>query len=276
MFCFAVVDALGKAVTLRYPANEVTFFRMLFGIVPALAVCLCGRAIGARIRNLDLRGQTIRAMTLIGASAFFFAGLPYLPLSEAVAIVYSEALFVIVLAPVLLGERLFLRNAMSALLGFIGVLLVIRPQGALSNWIGPAFLISSAVFGALSMIQIRRIKPGDDSGITVLFFTVVGTAVTGASLFFAWRIPTIEDLTIMALLAAFATAGQLLFTVAVRRANAAALAPYTYTSILWAALLGYVIWGETLSVVPMVGIKLIVGSSIALAIRWAMSGPLLV
>ena len=156
---------------------------------------------------------------------------------------------------------------MSALLGFIGVLLVIRPQGALSNWIGPAFLISSAVFGALSMIQIRRIKPGDDSGITVLFFTVVGTAVTGASLFFAWRIPTIEDLTIMALLAAFATAGQLLFTVAVRRANAAALAPYTYTSILWAALLGYVIWGETLSVVPMVGIMLIVGSSIALAIR---------
>src|SRR6185437_14875854 len=127
---------------------------------------------GARIRNLDLRGQTIRAMTLIGASAFFFAGLPYLPLSEAVAIVYSEALFVIVLAPVLLGERLFLRNATSALLGFIGVLLVIRPQGALSNWIGPAFLISSAVFGALSMIQIRRIKPGDDSGITVLFFTV--------------------------------------------------------------------------------------------------------
>ncbi|HEX7749291.1 MAG TPA: EamA/RhaT family transporter, partial [Bordetella sp.] len=74
MFCFAVVDALGKAVTLRYPANEVTFFRMLFGIVPALAVCLRGRAIGARIRNLDLRGQTIRAMTLIGASAFFFAG----------------------------------------------------------------------------------------------------------------------------------------------------------------------------------------------------------
>lgn len=267
MFSFAVVDALGKTVSLRYPANEVTFFRMLFGIAPALAACMRGRSIGARLRNLDIRGQTIRALTLLGASAFFFAGLPYLPLSEAVAIVYSEALFVIVLAPVLLGERLFLRSAISALLGFVGVLLVIRPQGALSNWIGPAFLISSAVFGALSMIQIRRIRTSDDSGMTVLFFTVVGTAATGASLFFAWRTPTPEDLAIMALLAIFATAGQLLFTVAVRRANTASLAPYTYTSIIWATLFGYFIWGETLSLVPMIGIILIVGSAIALAIR---------
>lgn len=267
MFSFAVVDALGKSVSLRYPANEVTFFRMLFGIAPALAVCLRGRPVGARLRMLDIRGQTIRALTLLGASAFFFAGLPYLPLSEAVAIVYSEALFVIVLAPVLLGERLFLRNAMSALLGFVGVLLVIRPQGALSNWIGPAFLMASALFGALSMIQIRRIRTSDDTGITVLFFTTVGTAVTGASLLFAWRTPTFEDLAIMALLAVFATIGQLLFTVAVRRASAASLAPYTYTSIIWATLLGYFIWGETLKFVPMVGIVLIVGSAIASAIR---------
>jgi drug/metabolite transporter (DMT)-like permease len=117
------------------------------------------------------------------------------------------------------------------------------------------------------MIQIRRIRTSDDSAMTVLFFTVVGTAVTGASLFFAWRTPTLEDLAIMALLAFFATAGQLLFTVAVRRANAASLAPYTYTSIIWATLFGYFIWGETLSLVPMAGIILIVGSAIALAIR---------
>lgn len=267
MLCFAIVDALGKLVAFSYPANEVTFFRMFFGVVPALAVCLRGRSIAARIRNLDVRGQAIRALTLIGASALFFAGLPYLPLSEAVAIVYSEALFVIVLAPFLLRERLLVRNAIAALIGFIGVLLVVRPQGAQSSWIGPALLISSAVCGALSMIQILRIRSSDDSGMTVLFFTVVGTLVTGVSLFFAWRLPTIMDLVIMALLAAFATIGQLLFTIAVRRSDAAVLAPYTYTSIIWATLFGYVLWGETLSIVAIVGIALIVGSAIAVAIR---------
>ncbi|MGF6608464.1 drug/metabolite transporter (DMT)-like permease [Paraburkholderia sp. WSM4175] len=267
MFCFAVVDALGKAVALSYPANEVTFFRMLFGMVPAVAVSMHGPSITARIRNLDIRGQTIRALTLLGASALFFAGLPYLPLSEAVAIVYSEAIFVILLAPFMLGERLLARNAIAACIGFVGVLLVVRPQGSLSNLIGPILLLSSALCGALSMIQIRKLRTSDDSGITVLYFTAFGTVVTGLSLVFAWRTPTLRDLAIMALLAVFATVGQLLFTVAVRRESAAALAPYTYTSIIWATLLGFIVWGETLSFLSIVGIASIIGSSIAVAVR---------
>ncbi|MBU9516680.1 DMT family transporter [Burkholderia multivorans] len=267
MFCFAIVDALGKAVALDYPANEVTFFRMLFGIVPAVLVSLRGGPLIARVKNIDLRGQTTRALTLLGASGLFFAGLPYLPLSEAVAIVYSEAIFVVILAPLLLGERLIARNAVAACVGFIGVILVVRPHGSLSTFIGPCLLLLSAVCGALSMIQIRRLKVSDDSSLTVLFFATFGTVVTGISLLFAWRTPTLRDLFIMALLAIFATAGQLLFTVAVRRENAATLAPYTYTSIIWATLFGFVVWGETLDLVPVVGIIAIVGSSIAVAIR---------
>lgn len=267
MFCFAVVDALGKAVALNYPANEVTFFRMLFGIVPAVLASLHGGSLGPRIRRIDLRGQTIRALTLLGASGLFFAGLPYLPLSEAVAIVYSEAIFVVVLAPFLLGERLLARNAVAASVGFVGVLLVVRPQGSLSNFLGPGLLLLSALCGALSMIQIRKLKAGDDSSITVLFFTACGTAVTGVSLLFAWRTPTLKDLFILVLLAIFATVGQILFTVAVRRDSAAKLAPYTYTSIIWATLFGFFVWGEKLDVVPVVGIIGIVGSAIAVAIR---------
>ena len=267
MFCFAVVDALGKAVALDYPANEVTFFRMLFGVVPAILVSLRGGSLRARVRNIDLRGQTTRAITLLGASGLFFPGLPFLPLSEAVAIVYSEAIFVVLLAPILLRERLMARNAVAASVGFVGVLLVVQPQGGLSKLIGPCLLLLSAFCGALSMIQIRKLKASDDSAMTVLFFTAFGTALTGLSLFFAWRTPTLIDLVIMASLAIFATAGQLLFTVAVRRDSASRLAPYTYTSIIWATLFGFFVWGETLRLVPIIGIVAIVGSAIAVAIR---------
>jgi drug/metabolite transporter (DMT)-like permease len=267
MFCFAVVDALGKSVALQYPANEVTFFRMFFGLIPAIAVCLRGRTLVDRLENMDVRGQIVRSLTLLGASACFFAALPYVPLSEAVAIVYSETLLVIVLAPALLKERLMRWDAVAALAGFVGVLLVVRPNGSRSSWIGPALLIVAAIFGALSIIQIKRIRSTDDSGTTVLFFTVVGTLITGASLLIAWRTPTIDALALMALLGAFATVGQLLMTVAFRQANAAALAPYNYTSIVWAALFGYVIWGETIGTVSFVGIAMIVGSSTAVALR---------
>jgi drug/metabolite transporter (DMT)-like permease len=275
MFCFALVDALAKSVALVYPANEVTFFRMAFGLVPAVAVCLRGKPLGVRLRHMDVRGQTLRALTLLGASALFFAGLPYMPLSEAVAIAYSETLLVIVLAPLLLKEVLKPRDAVAAAVGFIGVLLVVRPDGSHSSWLGPVLLISSAFFGALSIIQIKRIRASDDSGTTVLYFTVIGTLVTGVSLCFAWRTPTLDALAVMALLGVFATAGQLLMTMAFRQADAGALAPYNYTSIVWAALFGYVAWGETIGAMSLLGIALIVGSAIVVAMRGKQpEGPL--
>jgi drug/metabolite transporter (DMT)-like permease len=267
MFCFALVDALAKSVALAYPANEVTFFRMLFGLLPAMAVCLRGKPLAARLRHMDVRGQTLRSLTLLGASGLFFAGLPYMPLSIAVAIAYSETLLVIVLAPLLLKEVLKPRDALVAVVGFAGVLFVVHPNGVQVNWPGPVLLLSSALCGALSIIQIKRIRATDDSSTTVLYFTVVGTIVTGLSLFFAWRTPSFDALARMALLGAFATAGQLLMTTAFRQADAGALAPYNYTSIVWTALFGYVMWGETIGAMPLFGIALIVGSSIAVAMR---------
>jgi drug/metabolite transporter (DMT)-like permease len=127
----------------------------------------------------------------------------------------------------------------------------------------------------LSIIQIKRIRATDDSRTTVLYFTVIGTIVTGASLFFAWRTPSLQALAVMALLGGFATAGQLLMTMAFRQADAGALAPYNYTSIVWAALFGYVAWGETIGSMSLLGIALIVGSSIVVAVRGKQAeGPL--
>lgn len=276
MFCFAVVDALAKTVALQYPANEVTFFRMLFGLVPAVAMCCFGRvSFTERLANIDIKGQTVRALTLLGASGLFFAGLPYGPLGEAVALAYSETLIVMLLAPLILGERWTASGVVAALVGFCGVLLVVRPDGSQSSWLGPTLLLMSAFFGALSIVQIKRIRSTDDSATTVLFFTLVGTVVTGLTLVFNWRTPSVGALLIMALLGAFATAGQILMTVAFRQADAGKLAPYSYTSIVWAALFGYVIWGETLQPLSLVGIALIVGSAIAVAIgRKDKEGPL--
>ncbi|WP_345816923.1 DMT family transporter (plasmid) [Paraburkholderia sp. PREW-6R] len=276
MFCFAVVDALAKTVALQYPANEVTFFRMLFGLVPAVAICCRGRlSLTERLVNIDIKGQTVRALTLLGASGLFFAGLPYVPLGEAVALAYSETLIVILLAPLILKERWTGSGVAAALVGFCGVLLVVRPGGSQSSWWGPTFLLLSAFFGALSIVQIKRIRSTDDSATTVLFFTLVGMIITGFTLVFNWRTPSVGALLIMALVGAFATAGQILMTVAFRQADAGKLAPYNYTSIVWAALFGYVVWGETLRPLSLAGIALIVGSAIAVAAsRKDKEGPL--
>ena len=270
MFCFAVVDALAKSITAHYPANEITFFRMVFGLVPALI--LAGHAARAgngqkRLRARRWRAHIERAIALMASLAFFFAGLRYVPLSEAVALAYTETLFVILLAPLLLKAGLHRRDLLAAVCGFIGILLVVQPGGASSNLAGGALILLSAIFGALSVIQIKRIGATEDASLIVLYSTLIGAVVTGGSLLFAWRTPTLGDLGILVLLGGAAGIGQLLMTSAFRHGEVGVLAPFNYTSIVWATLFGYGLWGESVGVVSLLGIVLIVGSSVAVAIR---------
>jgi drug/metabolite transporter (DMT)-like permease len=191
------------------------------------------------------------------------------------ALAYSETLIVILLAPLILRERLTRRVVAAAVVGFLGVLLVVRPGGGQSSWLGPTYLLLSAVFGALSIVQIKRIRSTDDSETTVLYFTMVGTVVEGCTLVVNWRTPSAGSLLIMAILGAFATAGQLLMTVAFRQTDAGRLAPYNYTSIVWAAVFGYLLWDETMQPLSLFGVALIVGSAIAVAVCWKdTEGPL--
>jgi len=167
----------------------------------------------------------------------------------------------------LLKEPLRGRDAAAAAIGFIGVLLIVRPTANHSSWIGPLLLILSAITGALSIIQIKRFEPTEDSSVAVLYFTLVGMLVSSLSLPFLWRTPTPGALGLMALIGVLAGTGQILMTVAIRDSSASALAPYNYTTIVWATLFGYLAWGETIGFVSVAGIALVVGSSIAVALR---------
>ncbi len=174
----------------------------------------------------------------------------------------------------MLKEKLRGRDALAAVLGFAGILLVVRPTGVASGLIGPSLLLASAVFGALSVIQIKRVGATDDPGLIVLYSTLIGTLVTGVSLVFAWQTPTLAHVGVLALLGVAAGTGQLLMTTAFRHADLGVLAPYNYTSIVWATMFGYVMWGESVSTISMLGIVLIVGSSVAVAIRRKEADPL--
>lgn len=267
MFCFAVVDALAKSITAHYPANEITFFRMLFGLGPALLLAARAGQGPRLLRTRHWRAHLERAVALMASLAFFFAGLRYVPLSEAVALAYTETLFLVVLSPLLLKAALRRRDLLAAVCGFIGIVLVVRPDGASSNLAGALLILLSAVFGALSVIQIKRIGARENASLIVLYSTLIGTVVMGFSLRFAWRTPSLEHLGILVLLGVAAGTGQLLMTSAFRHGELGVLAPFNYTSIVWATLFGYVLWGESIGLLSLLGIILIVGSSVAVAFR---------
>jgi drug/metabolite transporter (DMT)-like permease len=266
IFLFAVVDVLAKLVAAAYPANEITFFRMLFGLLPAMLMFRFCSVQKKALNAERLLGHGVRALMALGSMGLFFAGLPYLPLSSAVALQYTEAIFIGLLAVPFLKERFRAVSVATLFLGFFGVVLISSFSGGEASAFGTTLILLSAVFGAGSVIQIKRLSKGEEPATIVLYFTLIATVISGLSLFFSWVPPDSKDLMYMVFIGIAAGTGQLLLTFAFRNATASLLAPFGYFGIVWAVIFGYFIWGETVSLHAALGIALIIISTVFLGI----------
>lgn len=266
IFLFSLVDVLAKLVSTHYPANEITFFRMLFGLIPAAFFFGIGNNSGTGMSMPRLTGHFLRAIMALGSMGFFFASLTYLSLATAVTLQYTEAIFIGVLAVLFLGERFRMASIAALATGFIGVFLVSTRLGDHASMLGIVLTLLSALFGAGSAIQIKRLARTEAPAAIVLYFTAIGTVMSGLSLMMYWATPSAIDLTYMALLGIAAGSGQLLFTFAFRNARASFLAPFGYFGIIWAIVFGYVIWGEAISLQAALGSVIIVASALYLGV----------
>ncbi|RKT10375.1 putative membrane protein [Paraburkholderia sp. RAU2J] len=263
-FLFAAVDAIAKFISTRYPANEITFFRMLFGLVPAAYMFQFRRSQRKGLTISRFYGHFLRAVMALGSMILFFAGLPYLPLSTAVTLQYTEAIFIGLFSIVFLSERFRLATAIASAVGFFGVALVSSFTENSASLLGVGLILLSAMFGAGSVIQIKKLSRTEETASIVLYFTIIATVLSGVSLLAAWVTPSVKDIGYMALLGLTAGTGQLMLTIAFRNNTASLLAPISYLGVVWAIIFGYVIWGEVISAQAMFGSTVIVGSALHL------------
>jgi drug/metabolite transporter (DMT)-like permease len=188
-----------------------------------------------------------------------------MPLADAVALSFTKVFFVALLAVPLLGERLTAAKSTATGLGFLGVILVVQPSGTFYQWQGPVFAIASAVCFAFSMITVRKLSETESAPLIVLYYTATAALVSGLSLFWHFEVPTLSALGLFVLLGTVGGSGQLLMTTAFARAPASIVSPFSYSAIIWAALFGYLIWGELIGLVSASGIAVIMLSGIWLA-----------
>ncbi|WP_051377564.1 DMT family transporter [Paraburkholderia dilworthii] len=264
-FLFAVGDAIARLISSRYPSNEMTFFRMLFGLLPA--AYMLGR-LGVRENKLTLRrffGFFLRAITALIARVFYFAGLARLPLSTAVALQYTEVIFIYLLAVVFLSERFRLSTALASIAGFFGVFMVSLPLSGIEGSISAVSLVLlSSIFGAASIIQVKKLSRTESAATIVFYSMMISTILSGMSLFVAWVMPNAKDFGYMALIGLTGGVGQLLVTVALANAAASLLAPLGYFGVVWAIVFEYLIWGEAISAKTAVGFVVIIGTALYL------------
>ena len=255
-------DALSKFLTESYPIGQVISLRQFAGLIVIVpyAYWVSGwRAL--RVRNR--LGQGGRGLLFAAGSSFIVASLSLLPLATVVSITFVAPLMVAALSGPLLGERVDMRRWLVIVLGFIGVLIIVRPGGAAFEW---ALLlpIAAALTNSLRDLLTRHLSRTETS-VSVLFWSSNIVAVTTAcSALFGWT-PLTAEATGWFLLVGVINAGSHFFMIeAFRRARAATMSPLRYTGLLWAALLGYLIWGDVPEAWLLAGALLVIASGLML------------
>ena len=245
---FTLMSAGVKLVAERYPIGEVVFFRSAFALVPLLAwLSWRGDLINA-VRTDDLKGHLLRG--IISTSGMFagFVALSYLPLSDAVAIGYASPLITVVLAALLLKETVRAYRWSAVVVGFVGVIIMLAPHlngSAMARGltdaagIGALFALFAACCSAGATIQIRRLMARERTGAIVFYFSLLTTFMGLMTIVLGWRMPDLADAALLVVIGILGGIGQILLTLSYRHADTSLIAPFEYTTMLWAVLIGW-------------------------------------
>ncbi|UUQ66267.1 DMT family transporter [Pseudomonas fuscovaginae UPB0736] len=259
---FASHDAMSKYLSGFYPIVMVVWARYVVHTLLMLVVFVPRSGFSAVVRTKRPGLQLLRALCLIGTSLLFTTGLRYIPLAEATSVNFLAPLLVTALSVPLLGERVSRSQWAAVITGFIGVLIVIRPGGALFT---PAILLplcSALFFGFYQLLT--RMLSGIDSPTTSNFLTgIFNSLIMSALLPFFWSTPSLVHGLFMVGLGACGMLGHLLLTQAFRHAPPAMLAPFSYGQILFAGMYGYLVFDHMPDLFAVVGIAVVCLSGLA-------------
>lgn len=270
---FAAMGALIKATGADYPIGQVVFSRSAFALIPVLL--LVRRAGGiAVLRTRRPGSHLLRSLSGFLAMTCSFSALTLLPLADATALGFVAPLMTTALAVPLLGERVRVYRWSAVLVGFAGVVLMLRPEGTASGPLvagivplGVVLALLGALFTALAMIAIRRMAAVEPSIVIVFWFTASCTALGALTLPFAFRMPPAGDATALVAIGLLGGCAQVLLTNSYRLAPASTLAPFDYAAMLWALVIGYVAFGEAPEAAVMAGAAVVIASGLFIVWR---------
>ncbi|MGH8479791.1 MAG: DMT family transporter [Gammaproteobacteria bacterium] len=231
----ALMGGAVRMASAEIPNEMVVFLRNAFGLL-ALWPWI-GRVGLSGLVTDQWPGHLLRSLTGLSAMYCFFYAIARLDLAQAVLLNFSAPLYIAPIAWLWLGEAITGRLMLSALIGFAGVALILKP--------GMAPFSTDAAIGAFSgLLAAVAMAPSEPPVRAVFYFSAIGTVVSAVPLAWAWATPAPSTVLIMAAAGIFATLGQILLTTGYLLAPAARVGPYTYSTVIFATLIGWIFWHE--------------------------------
>jgi drug/metabolite transporter (DMT)-like permease len=266
VLCFSLVDATAKWLTQGYDPWQIMFVSRAIPILLALVLAYreTGNPFSFYTRFPKL--QILRASLSIPMVWCFFTGLKALPLAEAITIAFAAPLFITMLSRPILGERIGPRRWSAVAVGFIGVLVALRP-GLGGSATASILIIISAFSYALSMVLLRRFA-GQEPTHNIFFYGNIGSfVVAGLNSIPVWVAPDATDWGLLLLVGVWGALGGYAVIRAYRLGEASMLAPLEYTALIWSIMFDFVLFGLTPVLVVLIGAAIIIGSNVYIAHR---------
>ncbi|MBI1778753.1 MAG: DMT family transporter [Proteobacteria bacterium] len=262
---FSIMDSLVKYLGGIYHPLEVVFFRGWVAFVPIVAVIMA-RGGFATIRTRKPGSHALRCVIGLGSTLLFFIALAGMPLADAIAISFAGPLFVTALSQPLLGEAVGRHRWGAVIVGFLGVILILRPG---TNVIEPmaAVALAATVCYALSTIAIRRLSVSESDSAMVFYYNSAVTLAATITLPFVWSPPSAWDLALLSCVGLLGGISGFFVTRAYRLAPAALVAPFEYTAMLWALVIGQLAFDETPGLGVLTGSAVVVASGLYILYR---------
>lgn len=270
---FTVMAAMIKSVSGSVPAGEAVFFRSLFAIPVILVWLAVRRDLRRGLIPNNLRGHVMRGMFGTLAMSLTFAGLARLPLPEVTAIGYATPIFTLILAALMLGERIRIIRISAVALGLVGVLIMLWPRlgsGASLDdaaTLGALFILGATLCRALVQIHIRQLVQTEHTAAVVFYFSLTASILALGTLPFGWVVPEPEVLVLLIGSGFLGGAAQILVTSAYRFGPTSMLAPYDYSSMLFAIAIGWVWFAELPTVIMLAGAVLVIAGNVLVVWR---------
>jgi drug/metabolite transporter (DMT)-like permease len=260
MCLMASMDATAKWLVEDISIPQILLVR--FGIFLVVALILASRR-GMRrtIRSEKPMLQLIRCAVMLAEITVFIWAFSLLPLADVHAIAAISPLMATALAVPLLGEKVGWHRRSAVVIGFIGVLIIVRPGSGVMGWAALVPLLAAFLW-ALLQVLIRKVGLEDSVETTALYSAATAVAVMALFAPFTWVAPTGEQWALLVLTGVLGSAGLLVLFKALQVGEASALQPFSYSMVLWATVLGFVIWGHFPDAWTLTGVAIVVAGGL--------------
>lgn len=265
MMVVPLMDGIAKHLSATFSVVQVTWSRYFFHLIILLPVVLWRHGAAALLLRRPVL-QIARGGFLLGSTILFFGAIAVMPIADAIALVFVAPLIVTALSPLVLGEQVGVRRWLAVIVGFLGVLVIVRPGMSAFHW-GMLLALGAGSIYAFYSLATRRLSGSAPPLVTLTYTALLGAVVMSAVVPFFWITPNATELAWMVLMGAVAATGHFLIIKSFEYAEASLLAPLGYSEIISATAVGYLVFGDFPDEWTWAGVAVVIASGIYVSLR---------